>query len=509
MNGKTDGPIMQLTPRSAMSACGILALFVMATAAPASSEPQVFPGGCRVIDSMDADAWGDAVALIVRINGDDVLDSPYAQVSNSQDGPGQPPHAEATEIPVDVLDGLVTAKILTSRVDLKVDEDPLRSQAWAQAEVADLNILNGTVTAQLIKGWAHAKAEVNLADTMTVDSNIVGLQVGDLADFEVAPGVQVLFPEVVQEVVGPGSFVKTYVREDASRFPGNGSILYVGDTTVTMLHVYLANVPGVGSVEVIASKAHAHAEAPTPFCGLVQNIKSAAYVARSRPEVDSDTSILVGEQHIGVVGGRGHQQLFGAQVPVGPRSYAEVNVTESEVSGYVNASVESRSFAMSKVLGLCILQDGEVAPENATIEDYGDCLIGVTAIRAESNSLANETAAISWGSVTIVGVTVLGIDVCEQLGFTDENDVEGNGSSTTNICKPPKNSTLEIGPYVIHLNQREYDNTTGPGHTGYYVRAVRIQGPLVGDLILSRAYTQASYKDTASGDHVGFLEGQD
>jgi hypothetical protein len=499
---------MQLTPRSALMACAILAVVVMASAAPVTSEPQVFPGGCRVIDTMDADAWGDAVALIVRINGDDVLLSPYSQVSNSQDGPGIPPYAEESFKNV-TIEGVLSAKILTSRVDLKVDEDPLRSQAWAQAEVVDLNILDGTVTAQAVKGWAYAKAEVNLADTMTVDSNIVGLQVGDLADFEVAPGVQVTFPEVVQEVVGPGSFVKTYVREDASHFPGNGSILYVGDTTVTMLHVYLASVPGLGSLEVIVSKAHAHAEAPTPFCGLVQNIKAAAYVARSRPDVDSATSILSGEQHIGVVGGRGHQQLFGAQIPVGPDSYMETNVSESEISGYVNASVESRAYAMSKVLGVCILQDGTVAPENYTVEDYGDCLIGVTAIRAESNSLANASAAISWGSVTIVGVTVLGVDVCEALGMPDENDVEGNGSSTGNICKPPKNSVLEVGPYTIYLNQREYDNATGPGHTGYYVRAVRIQGPLVGDLIISRAYTQASYMATASGDHVGFLEGQD
>ena len=494
---------MQLSPRSAVQACAILAVFVAATAIPATSEIQVFPGACRTIDSMDADAWGDAVALIVRIAGEDVLGSPYAQVNNSQDGPGIPPQAEHTEIPVDVADGLVTAKILTSRVDLKVDEDPLRSQAWSQASVADLNILNGTVTAQLVKGWANAKAEINLAETMTVDSNIVGLQVEDLADVEVAPGVEVIFPGAVQAVVGEGSFVKTYVREDDSSFPGNGSILYRADTTVTMLHVYLADVPGFGSVEVIVSRAHAHAEAPAPFCGLVQSVKAASYVARIRPEIDSKTSIVVGEQHVGVVGGRGHQQLLGVQAPVGPSSLAEVNVTESEVMGRVNASVESRSFAMSKVLGLCILQDGTVSEENATDPDYGDCFISATAIRAESNSVANETAAMSWGSVTIVGLHVAGIDVCEELGFPDEDDVEGNGTSTTNICKPPQNSELDLGVVKIIFNQRESDDPQ-PGHTGYYVRAVRIQGAIVGDIIIGRAYTSADFGSTAgaSGDNA-------
>jgi hypothetical protein len=493
---------MQLSPRSAMQACAILAVVVAATAVPGSSEIQVYPGACRTIDSMDADAWGEAVALIVRINGEDVV-GPFAEVSNSQDGPGIPPQTEATEIPIDVLDGLVTAKILTSRVDLKVDEDPLRSQAWSQASVADLNINNGTVTAQLVKGWAHAKAEINLAETMTVDSNVAGLQVGDLADVEVAPGVEVVFPDAVQEVVGQGSFVKTYVREDNSSFPGNGSILYRADTTVTMLHVYLADVPGFGSVEVIVSRAHAHAEAPAPFCGLVQSVKAASYVARVRPDIDSKTSIVVGEQHVGVVGGRGHQQLLGVQTPVGPSSLAETNVTESEVYAYVNASVESRSYAMSKVLGLCIRQDGTVSEENATDPDYGDCFISATAIRAESNSVANETSAMSWGSVTIVGLHVAGIDVCAELGFPDEDHEDGNGSSTTNVCKPPQNSELDLGVVKIIFNQREYDEAQ-PGHTGYYVRAVRIQGAIVGDIIIGRAYTSADFGSTAgaSGDNA-------
>lgn len=494
---------MQLSPRSATQACAILAVIVAATAVPATSEIQVYPGACRVIDSMDADAWGEAVALIVKIDGDHVLESPYAPVSAYQDGPGMT-HEERTWRNI-TIPGLLTAKILNSRVDLKVDADPLRAQAWSQATVLDLNILNGTITADVIKGWANAEAEVNGAETRTVDSNIVGLQVGSLADVEVAPGVQVMLPEVTEMVVGPGSFVKTYVREDASSFPGNGSILYEADTTVTMLHVYLANVLGLGSVEIIVSRAHAHAEVPTPFCGLVQSVKAAAYVARVRPTIDATTSILVGEQHIGVVGGQGHQQLAGAQAPVGQESLLEVNVTESEVRGTVEPNVESRSYAMSKVLGLCILQDGTVAPEDYNTDDYGECLVGATAIRAESNSLANASAAISWGSVTIVGLTVLGIDVCAMLGYEDEGDIDANGSASTNICKPPQNSHLDLGIINITLNQREYDEAK-PGHTGYYVRAVRIQGPIIGDVIIGRAYTSADFLHPP-GNPIGPLDG--
>src|SRR5688572_19248296 len=81
---------MQLSPRSALKACAILAALVAATAVPASSEVQVHPGGCRLIDSMDADAWGDAVALIVKVDGEHfpLTESPYAPTSAYQDGPG-------------------------------------------------------------------------------------------------------------------------------------------------------------------------------------------------------------------------------------------------------------------------------------------------------------------------------------------------------------------------------------------------------------------------------------
>jgi hypothetical protein len=482
-----------------MQACAILAVVIAATAVPATSEIQVYPGACRTIDSMDADAWGEATALIVRVNGDDVFVTPT--ISSYQDGPGM----NGTEHSVRniTVEGLLSAKLLTTRVDLKVDEDPLRSQAWAQAAVADLDILDGTITAQLVKGWANGEAEVNRAATSDVDSNIVGLQVGSLADFEVAPGVEIMLGELTEAAVGEGSFVKTHVRQENSSFPGNGSILYVGDTTVTMLHVYLANVVGFGSVEIIVSQAHAHAEVPSPFCGLVQSVKAASYVARVRPEIDSKFSLVYGEQHVGVVGGKGHEQLLGIQVPVGPSSLAEVNVTESEVFAYVNASVESRSWAMSKVLGLCILQDGTVVEENRTDPDYGDCFISATAIRAESNSVANATGAISWGSVTIVGLKVAGIDVCTELGFPDEDDVEGNGTTTTNICKPAQNSELDLGAVKLIFNQREYDEAQA-GHTGYYVRALRIQGPVIGDIIISRAYTSADFDAGAgaSGDNT-------
>lgn len=496
MNAALDAATMQRSPRGAVVACALLAVLALTVAVPGQSTIQSMPGWCRDVDTMDAQAWGDAVALIVRVGGDDVLISPVSDINLTQQGPGQG-NKEETEIPIEV-EGVLTAKLLMSRIDLKVDEDPMRAQAWSQATVVDLDILDGKVTADVVKAWANAEADMGHAFTRTTDSEIAGLRVdGDLVQVQSAPGAHVELGPTLGSVVGQGSFISTYVREDNSSMPNRTSILFKGDTTVTMLHVYLSDVPDLGSVEVIVSRAHAHAEVPTPFCGRLQSVKSAAYVARSRTVVDdSKPGIVIGEQHVGMVGGRGHHQLLGAEVPVGSESVAEVNVTESFVYGNVSHDQFSEAHAMSKVLGLCILQDGTVQEGNT--EDYGDCVVGITALRAESNSFANATDAFSWGSVTIVGATVAGIDVCAELGMGDENDVQGNNETSTNICKPPQDTMLTIGPYKLWLNQRERDPPE-EGHTGYYVRALRIQGPVVGDLIVSRAYTSADFMEGGSG----------
>lgn len=489
---------MQLSPRGASGAFALLGILVLATAVPGSSTVQVFPTGCREIDTMDASARGDAVALIVRIQGEDQLISPVSEIHLAQQGPGMNDTEDSMET-LEVPD-IVTAKLLSSRIDLKVDEDPLRSQAWSQAEVVDLDILNGTVTADVVKAWANAESDTSHAFTRTTDSEIAGLRVnGNLVQAQSAPGVHVELGPTLGSVVGAGSFLDTYVREDNSTMPKPGDPFFRGDTTVTMLHLYLSHVAGVGSVEVIVSQAHSHTETPTPFCGLIQSVKSAAYVARSRTQVDdSKPGVVVGEQHVGVVGGRGHHQLLGAEIPVGQHSLAKANVTESFVYGNVSSGRFSEAHAMSKVLGVCVNQDGTVNQTKANTDDYGKCLVGITAIRAESNSYANATDAISWGSVTIVGVTVAGVDVCKTLGMRNQDSEQGDNKTSSNICKPPQNTMLTIGPYKLWLNQRERDPPEA-GHTGYYVRALRIQGPVVQDLIISRAYTSADYIDGASG----------
>jgi hypothetical protein len=489
---------MQPPPRRATSCAALIVLVFLAVAVPGSSKVESFPGGCRDVDSMDARASGEAVALVVRINGEDQPITPVSNISLTQVGPGAG-DKEDELIPIQV-GNIVKGKLLASRIDLKVDEDPLRSQAWAQAEVVDLDILNGTVTADAVKAWTNAEADTHHAFTRTTDSEIAGLNVGpNQVDVQSAPGAQIELGPTLGDVVGQGSFVRTYVREDNSTMPKPNDPVFRGDTTVTMLHVYLSNVLDIGSVEVIVSRAHAHAEVPTPFCGLIQSVKSAAYVARARTVVDeSKPGILVGEQHVGVVGGKGHHQLLGAQVPVGPKSTAEINVTESFVWGNVSANKYSESHAMSKVLGVCVLEDGTVKEEQRNTDDYGKCLIGITALRAESNSFANATDAFSWGSVTIVGVTVAGIDVCHALGMDDESEEMGHNKTSSNICKPPQDTMFTIGPYNLWFNQRERDPPEA-GHTGYYVRAMRIQGPVVGDLIISRAYTSADFIDGASG----------
>ena len=85
---------MLLMPRGALRACALLAVLVAAVAVPASSKIQTFPGGCRAIDTMDAKASGDALALSVKLDGQELLGTDFANVSATQVGPGMNDSAE-------------------------------------------------------------------------------------------------------------------------------------------------------------------------------------------------------------------------------------------------------------------------------------------------------------------------------------------------------------------------------------------------------------------------------
>lgn len=453
----------------------LLGISMVFLALPTGGAPAI-EGACRTLDENDAMARGHAAVLQV-LQGPG---APYTitEVMAGQTGPGMAhDEDEAGSAKVYTSEGdLVKLRLAPARTDVRVDarnsqHHPLEAGAWTTATVLDLDVLDGLVTADVIKAATYATADVRHARTDSGSSEIVGLKVKGIAVAQLAPGASIDLPLVF----GSGSFVKVYDRQDDSRFPNANSILYQADVTVRMVHIHLADYDllalGAQPLEIVVGMSHSYAQAPTPHCSPYLFVGASAYIARVRPEGGLGEGILVGEQSIGPVDGDARQQLFGTMVP-GSGETLTLNVTETIATGRVQAGVDSSAKAVAQVKDACLLLNGT---------GTGECLVSATLVKAESNSYANEEHALSWGHTTLVGLKVAGVDVCEALGLES-------------ACSPPMNTKLEIAGIQVVLNQRQVDSPQ-PGHTGYSVRAVRITAPDIGDVIIARAYTEAAFLD--------------
>lgn len=464
--------------RSARVPVGATLLFLMTLSAPLAAaqgttdSSELFPNACRDVLASDAIAHGMANPLTVILNGEEaepLIDTDVAEAT--QVGPGKAGDRTAfvdVSVP-DEDDPIVTAQLVAGRVDLDVDNatEGYEAEAWSQAKLAHLNVLDGLVTADLVRGFAYARTDVRSARTETDPSTIVGLQVAGVSYTDVAPGANITLPPLV----GAGSYVSVYERIDHSLPPTVESPLYVADVRVKMINIHITKAPLLGAVDVIVSEAYARAQSPTPFCGVAQTVEAGAYTARVRSGLE-EPGILIGEQHIGVMGGSGHQQLFGENVDVGVQ--ALVNVTETDVTGNITAGVSSDSHAMSQVVGLCIKLD-DTSP---------DCFIKATVVKAEATAHADADGAVCTGDVVILELVVDGTDVIAALNQDGLNHPTVAGDDPT----------YSVGPIGIWINQQE--RMDSDGYCSLYVRAIRIETglPFVGTVIVGRAYVSAAFE---------------
>lgn len=434
---------------------------------------EFFPNACRTVSPLDAIAHGMGNPLTVILNGE--ATEPFVETgiaTATQVGPGKSGDRTSflsVSVP-DEDDPIVTAELLAARVDLDVDgpEDGLEAEAWTNTRLAHLNVLDGLVTADLVRGFAYARTDVRSARTYTDPSTIVGLQVAGISYTDIAPGANITLPPLV----GAGSYVSVYERIDHSLPPTEVSPLYVADVRVRMINIHITNAPLLGAIDIIVSESYARAQSPTPFCGVAQTVESGAYTTRVRSGLE-EPGILVGEQHIGITGGSGHQQLLGETIQ-GLGVLVQVNVTETDVTGTIEAGVSTDARAMSQVVGLCVKLD----------DTQPDCFIKATVIKAEATAHADADGAVCAGDVQILELVVDGVDVVAALNLdgTGHPDVAGD------------DPTYTVGPIGIWLNQQE--RMESDGYCSLYVRAIRIETglPVVGTVIVGRAYVSAGFE---------------
>ncbi|HEV8682936.1 MAG TPA: choice-of-anchor P family protein [Actinomycetota bacterium] len=370
---------------------------------------------------------------------------------------------------------ILRADVVRTSARSTITESPGEATQVSTAETANVNILNGLVTAGHIRGVATSRASGAASSFSSLGSTFQDLAVQGAAVNDVASNTRIDLPA---DLYGPGSYVILYERIGSTSGPPPEQVAegtYTADLTVNMIHVFVTDslqlVPGDQTVEVIVSHADAHSDFPqTTRCpgAPTQAVSGHAFVA-SEVNDGVELPVTAGYVSIPATGGHDHQDLDQAAV-LGHTAGA--SVTDS--TGTLGPTL-SRASSYAQATGVC------VAPGPT------GCTVGAELVRSESNSSAEATGARSDdGDSKLVGVVVAGNPVPVQADPNTRIEIPGVG-------------------FVI-LNEQFCDGGTtlpdcaGADHAGLTVRAIHLvvtvpDNPLglrLGEVIVSEAHSDAT-----------------
>jgi len=395
--------------------------------------------------------------------------NPAGGVASSQTGKGSNSQSDAV-LSVAVPGGALAAQVLSASSRSSVTAAPAGAANTSSAEVTDVNILGGLVTAKKVTAVAETDASGTASTFSSLGSAFQDLAVQGVAQNNVNPNTTIRLPEAVY---GPGSVVTLYERIGSTGTPPPGDLtggLFTADLMVSMIRVhitdYLPAVLGNQTVDVVVGRAISHAEFAQILICPPQTVSGHGFVVRetTQPAV---APVVVGFVDIPANGGFDHQNLDavtaptadnGAGLPSGSVLTAGASVSESQGASFTDASAAS---TFAEVGGVpCILK-------------AGSCTVSAEVIRSQSNSQAAASGAFSNAHGTqLLGATVLGTDVCAMLGLQS-------------TCTPPANTRIDLaGLGFVILNEQVCDNGgtlaracadgSVAGHAGLTIRGVRL-----------------------------------
>ncbi len=418
------------------------------------------------------------------------IDTNITDVTSSQTGPGvdsndasqaniriptstlSPPVLE-----VNLLQGISTSQVLTG---------PAASRQNTVAQVVGLNILDGVITAELVRAAGLAEATGDGSNWNTLGTGFVNLRID--TDGKLGPGQPVLYDNV-----NPGAFI------DLSNLFGKGSQgqksgvtlrkvtgsttgTFVSDVTVTMIDVTAWDrdplAPGKQTTKVQVSTATSHAEHPSAT-GCPGAVSGHAFIASETTDPEL-IPITVGYVTIPAYGGHDEQAINQLSVPA-DGSVLTSDITKSVSDGTLTpTSASSSDYAELK--NLCVLKDA-AGP---------GCLVGATLVRSQA---ASSDVSSGGASSNDTGTEFIALIVNGQV-----------------INVPvARNTVISLGPlgYVV-LNEQFCDggSPSAPGpvptcggstHSGLTVRAIRLvlldppPGGLPGlEVIVAEAHSDAT-----------------
>lgn len=418
------------------------------------------------------------------------IDQIIADVSSSQTGPGVDSNdasQASIRIPtstlsppvlqVNLLQGVATSQVLTT---------PPTSRQNTVAQVAGLNILDGVVTAELVRAAALAEATEDGSNWNTLGTGFVNLKLD--TDGRLGPGQ----PQVYDNV-NPGAFIdlsslfgkgpqgqKSGVT--FRKVSGSTTGTFVSDVTVTMIDITAWDrdplTPGKQTTTVQVSMANAHAEHPSA-AGCPGAVSGHAFIASETTDPEL-IPITVGYVAIPAYGGHDEQALNQLFLPADGSVLSAV-ATKSVSDGTLTPSSASSS-DYAELANLCVLRDA-AGP---------GCLVGATLVRSQA---ASSDGSSGGASSNDTGTQFVGLVV--------------NGQT---IAVPvARNTVISLGAlgYIV-LNEQFCDggspSTPGPvptcsgtTHSGLTVRAIRVvlldppPGGLPGlEVIVAEAHSDAT-----------------
>lgn len=347
-----------------------------------------------------ANASGSAFGAHVRETLLNVIDQTLVPVESSQSGVGTDSDADVVQsVAVPQSTGTrLRADVLRTASTSTVSDEPAQAHHLSVAEAAGVDVLDGTVTADFVRGVAEATATGTSSAFSSTGSTFENLQVLGKAVTDVTPNTRIDLPAAL---FGADSYVMLYERTGKTTTPADRQLedgTYAADLGVSMIRVHVTALQPLGTqVDVIVSNAVAHADFPQrTLCDPVpiQAVSGHAFIASARTD-PSLAPTLVGYVDIPANGGHDHQNLLEASVPADGSTVRTGEATSDSAGSLSETASTASSYA--EAADVCLL------------EDTSGCTVSATAVRSQANADADVGGATATDSGTLlVGLQVAG-----------------------------------------------------------------------------------------------------
>jgi hypothetical protein len=339
--------------------------------------------------------------------------------------------------------GILKANVLSASSTSTVDPTTNTARDTGVAESAGVNLVDGLVTADVVRGVATAQASAFNSAFGAAGSAFNNLVVNGVQTNNVNPNTTINLPAAQ---FGTGSFVKLFEEIGSSSEPAAGHIggTFAADLTVNMIHVHITSLAPTGeTVDIVVSHSQAHADFPQPAgCAALPGSVSGDATIVNEQTNPSLLPVVVGFVSIPPQGGHDHQDLD--------------QLTTSTVSGATSASDSagtvlgsgSNSSSFAKAQNVCVLPSA------------GGCTVFANVIVSQANSATGGgTSSSNAQGTSLLGLSVLGTTVSDN---------------------PPPNTTILVpGVGSVTLNEQTCDGggappCAGTTHSGIRIRAIHV-----------------------------------